>query len=151
MERHDYSALRTVLFAGEVFPVKHLRALKALLPKPQYFNLYGPTETNVCTYFEIPERIPEDRVEPFPIGVACSNARAVTVDEAGSPVPARTCGSSSAPRSRALRENKRWGDSRLSGIETLGPVILPRLSEKTTVELNRCAGEGRRVGGVLPR
>src|SRR5262245_56175793 len=25
---HDYSGLRTVLFAGEVFPVKHLRMLK---------------------------------------------------------------------------------------------------------------------------
>jgi hypothetical protein len=29
LERHDYSALRMVLFAGEVFPVKHLRTLHA--------------------------------------------------------------------------------------------------------------------------
>ena len=32
--QRDYAALRLVLFAGEVFPVKHLRALKALLPRP---------------------------------------------------------------------------------------------------------------------
>ncbi len=51
---YDYSALRLVLFAGEVFPVKHLRALKSLLPAPRYYNLYGPTETNVCTFYEIP-------------------------------------------------------------------------------------------------
>jgi non-ribosomal peptide synthetase component F len=46
----DYSALRMVFFAGEVFPVKHLRALKSLWPGPRYYNLYGPTETNVCTW-----------------------------------------------------------------------------------------------------
>ena len=51
---HDYSALRQVLFAGEVFPVKHLRALcDCSGPQPRYFNLYGPTETNVCTYYEV--------------------------------------------------------------------------------------------------
>ena len=83
LERHDYSALRMVLFAGEVFPVKHLRALHALLPKPRYFNLYGPTETNVCTFFEIPTPIPEDRTEPFPIGKTCSHLSSKVVDEQG--------------------------------------------------------------------
>jgi non-ribosomal peptide synthetase component F len=43
---HDYSPLRMVLFAGEVFPVKHLRSLCTLLPKPRYFNLYAH-RTNV--------------------------------------------------------------------------------------------------------
>ena len=47
LDRIDASALRYVLFAGEVFPPKHLRALKALWPSPRYFNWYGPTETNV--------------------------------------------------------------------------------------------------------
>jgi acyl-coenzyme A synthetase/AMP-(fatty) acid ligase len=73
MERYDYSALRQVLFAGEVFPVKHLRALKALVPHPRYFNLYGPTETNVCTYYQVPAEIPAERSEPFPIGAPCSH------------------------------------------------------------------------------
>ncbi|PYS38253.1 MAG: D-alanine--poly(phosphoribitol) ligase, partial [Acidobacteria bacterium] len=65
LQKYDYSSLRMLLFAGEVFPVKHLRALKSLLPKPQYFNLYGPTETNVCTFYEIPSDIPAERTEPF--------------------------------------------------------------------------------------
>jgi amino acid adenylation domain-containing protein len=81
LPRHDYSTLRTVLFAGEVFPVKHLRALKALWPRPRYFNLYGPTETNVCTWYEIPAEVPESRSEPYPIGVACSHLRTRVVDE----------------------------------------------------------------------
>jgi amino acid adenylation domain-containing protein len=80
LERHRYPSLRLVLFAGEVFPVKHLRVLKALWPTPRYFNLYGPTETNVCTFFEVPTDIPQDRSEPFPIGVPCSNDRTMVVD-----------------------------------------------------------------------
>lgn len=71
--RYDYSALRLVLFAGEVFPIKHLRALTTLLPKPRYFNLYGPTETNVCTYHEVALPIPEERSVPVPIGKVCSH------------------------------------------------------------------------------
>src|SRR5207237_9778339 len=45
----DLSALRVVLFAGEVFPMKHLRLLRELVPQAVLANLYGPTETNVCT------------------------------------------------------------------------------------------------------
>ncbi len=83
LETHSYDGLRIVLFAGEVFPVKHLRALKALLPKPRYFNLYGPTETNVCTYYEVPGEIPADRIQPYPIGKTCSHVRTKVVDEHG--------------------------------------------------------------------
>lgn len=81
LDQVDCSTLRFVLFAGEVFPVKHLRAIRRLWPHPRYFNLYGPTETNVCTYYEIPSEIPEERTEPFPIGFTCSDDRAIVVDE----------------------------------------------------------------------
>jgi acyl-coenzyme A synthetase/AMP-(fatty) acid ligase len=84
---HDLSALRLMLFAGEVFPVKHLRALQKLVPGPRYFNLYGPTETNVCTFAEIPRPVPQDRTEPYPIGRPCSHYRARVVDESGADVP----------------------------------------------------------------
>lgn len=87
MEHYDFSDLRKVLFAGEVFPIKYLRALKKLLPEPRYFNLYGPTETNVCTYFEIPDEIPENLSRPYPIGKACSHYKVKLVDQAGDKVP----------------------------------------------------------------
>ncbi len=77
---YDYSALRLVLFAGEVFPVKHLRALSELWPHPRYFNLYGPTETNVCTFYEVRLPIPQDRTIPFPIGTVCSHLEGIVVD-----------------------------------------------------------------------
>jgi acyl-coenzyme A synthetase/AMP-(fatty) acid ligase len=83
LDRRDFSALRLVLFAGEVFPLKHLRALKALWKHPRYFNLYGPTETNVCTFHEVPPEIPPDRTEPFPIGKPCAHYRIRLCDENG--------------------------------------------------------------------
>ena len=39
LEAHDASTLRLVLFAGEVFPVKHLRAVQRAWPNPAYLNL----------------------------------------------------------------------------------------------------------------
>jgi amino acid adenylation domain-containing protein len=84
----DFSALRRILFAGEVFPVRYLRALQAAIPHPRYFNLYGPTETNVCTFHEIPPAIPAERTEPYPIGKVCSHLQARVVDADGCDVPA---------------------------------------------------------------
>jgi acyl-coenzyme A synthetase/AMP-(fatty) acid ligase len=73
--------LRYGLFAGEVYPMPRLRELAAKLPGgTALYNLYGPTETNVCTYHRIrPEDL--DRDEPPPIGLAVGNARLTVVDE----------------------------------------------------------------------
>jgi amino acid adenylation domain-containing protein len=82
----DFSKLRLVLFAGEVFPVKHLRQLTKQWPRPQYYNLYGPTETNVCTYALVPSQIPEERTEPYPIGWPCAHCQAMVLNADGEPV-----------------------------------------------------------------
>ncbi len=42
VNREDASTLRIVLFAGEVFPMKHLRALKALWPAPPVLQSLRP-------------------------------------------------------------------------------------------------------------
>lgn len=65
------SPLRAILFAGEPFPIKHLRRLYQRWPTVRFLNLYGPTETNVCTYYEVTQ-IPDDWQKPVPIGKACS-------------------------------------------------------------------------------
>jgi len=75
--------LRLVLFAGEVFPVKHLRRLTQLWPHPAYYNLYGPTETNVCTFASVPLPIPEARTDPYPIGPACAHCDALVLGADG--------------------------------------------------------------------
>jgi amino acid adenylation domain-containing protein len=80
LEGLDLPALRAVIFAGEVFPAKHLSKLMAGLPGPRYLNWYGPTETNVCTWYEVPPG--SQLTAPVPIGKACANtdAFAVTAD-----------------------------------------------------------------------
>ena len=88
LEERHYSALRLVLFAGEVFPIKYLKLLKSLWKHPRYFNLYGPTETNVCTFYEVPQLIPESQNEPVPIGKACPYCEPLVVSESGSEVGA---------------------------------------------------------------
>ncbi|WP_323746513.1 amino acid adenylation domain-containing protein [Catenulispora pinisilvae] len=69
------ASLRHVLFAGEAFPTPQLRALAEVLhPATTLYNLYGPTETNVCTYHLVgPEDLRDD--EPIPIGVPLPGAR----------------------------------------------------------------------------
>lgn len=73
--------LRTIVFAGEVFPTKHLRELKRLLPDAVLWNLYGPTETNVCTYHRV-DRVPDDD-RSIPIGRACENIEVFAVTDDG--------------------------------------------------------------------
>ncbi len=92
LDRYDYRALRAVLFAGEVFPVPRLHALRAFWPHPRYFNLYGPTETNVCTYYELPPSTPLEQTDPYPIGRACSHLRCRVIDGDGRALPPGTEG-----------------------------------------------------------
>jgi amino acid adenylation domain-containing protein len=72
--------LRTIVFAGEVYPTPSLRELRQVFPDLDLWNLYGPTETNVCTYYKV-DRLPEDD-RTIPIGRASENTEvfAVTAD-----------------------------------------------------------------------
>lgn len=84
LDTHDFSALRTILFAGEVFPIKYLRQLVAAIPHADYYNLYGPTETNVCTYYKVqPKDLAPERTQSVPIGIACENIEVFVVDDQG--------------------------------------------------------------------
>jgi amino acid adenylation domain-containing protein len=77
--------LRAILFAGEPFPIKHLHRLYAHWPLVRFLNLYGPTETNVCTFYEV-EEISKNRTKPVPIGCACSGDRVWAQKEDGTPL-----------------------------------------------------------------
>ncbi len=75
-------SIRTILFAGEVFPMKYLRQLAEMAPAAELYNLYGPTETNVCTYYKV-ERERLASLEKLPIGIACANTGAFAVTDDG--------------------------------------------------------------------
>jgi L-proline---[L-prolyl-carrier protein] ligase len=105
----DFPRLRKILFAGEVFPTKHLRALMRLLPHVSFFDLYGPTETNVCTYYEVPD-LPDGHDEPIPIGRAISNVEVFAVSDDGSLTPPGEVGELFVRGSSVMLGY--WGDTR---------------------------------------
>ncbi len=85
LEERRAPSLRAVFFAGEVFPVKHLLRAMAAVPQARFYNLFGPTETNVCTAYALPGP-PPPGVTAIPIGTASCGDRALLLDEAGKPV-----------------------------------------------------------------
>ena len=76
--------LRVILFAGEVLPKKHLDYWAEHLPEAVFANLYGPTETFVCTWYIRRGDEPEDA--PLPIGHAVADSETLVLDEAGNAV-----------------------------------------------------------------
>jgi amino acid adenylation domain-containing protein len=80
--RHQYPDLRILLFAGEVFPMKYLREVMTILRDTEFFNLYGPTETNVCTFYHVPHDLPLDATS-IPIGAACANTEVFALNPDG--------------------------------------------------------------------
>ncbi len=80
-------SLRAVFFAGEVFPIKHLRRTMAALPQVRFYNLFGPTETNVCLAYEVPSSPPSPEAQAIPIGrPSCGDVVAI-LDPQGQPTP----------------------------------------------------------------
>jgi amino acid adenylation domain-containing protein len=73
-------SLRTILFAGEVFPTKYLSRIMRLLPHVEFANLFGPTETNVCTAFKLTE-IPDETDPTISIGSAIGNVETFVVND----------------------------------------------------------------------
>lgn len=81
--------LRVGLFAGERFPVPALRALMRVLPQVRWTNLYGPSETNVCTWHVVDD---PDPATPLPIGRLCPYATARVRGQDGQDLPAGQAG-----------------------------------------------------------
>lgn len=71
--------LREVMYAGEPFPVPQLRRLQQALPNTKIANIYGPSETNIITYFWIGD-IPEDS-SSIPLGAVVEDTEILVVSE----------------------------------------------------------------------
>jgi amino acid adenylation domain-containing protein len=72
-------SLRLLLYAGEPFPTAYLRRVMQCLPGVWVSNIYGPTETNIVTYFHLYE--PPENDEPIPLGQTVFDTEAYIVDE----------------------------------------------------------------------
>ncbi|MFF1717389.1 amino acid adenylation domain-containing protein [Streptomyces sp. NPDC058268] len=64
-------ALRACVFAGEPFPIQQVHELRKAWPDVRMYNWYGPTETNVCTSYEVTDR-DLGSTRALPIGTAVS-------------------------------------------------------------------------------
>jgi amino acid adenylation domain-containing protein len=76
--------LRTMMYAGEPFPIPQLKALRKILPTTKIANIYGPTETNIITYYWINE-IPEGATA-IPLGAVVEDTEILVVSEDGKSV-----------------------------------------------------------------
>ncbi len=82
-EKHKSHSLRVILFAGEPFALSEVLKLRLLYPTARIANLYGPTETNVCTWYEVPDAKQLQTLDFLPIGDSIDNIRTYLVDEKG--------------------------------------------------------------------
>jgi amino acid adenylation domain-containing protein len=114
------SPLRVVLFAGETFPIPRVRSLRALVPSADLYNLYGPTETNVCTYHRVRDTdVAPGRTAPLPIGRPCPYATAVVIDRDGAPVELAPGATGELCVAGASRMRGYWGDRTLTAAKTV--------------------------------
>ena len=72
LKKNSLHDLKTVWFAGEVFPTKQFNYWKKHLPTAKFINLYGPIEITLdCTYFIVDRELKDE--ETIPIGFPCRN------------------------------------------------------------------------------
>lgn len=81
----DLSQIKTVIFGGEVMPIKQLKAWQKAIPGAVYINGYGSTEiTDGCTYYIVNREFDEHDV--LPIGIPFANSEVLVIDEDGNSV-----------------------------------------------------------------
>ena len=79
LNTYKLDSLKTVWFAGEVFPTKQFNYWHHHLPQTTFANLYGPIEITLdCTYYIVDKEIPDE--QPLPIGYACRNTDIIILD-----------------------------------------------------------------------
>lgn len=73
-------SLRTVMYAGEPFPIPQLRKLTNILPNVKIANIYGPTETNIITYYWI-NTVPDSDSDDIPLGYVVEDTEIIVVSD----------------------------------------------------------------------
>jgi acyl-coenzyme A synthetase/AMP-(fatty) acid ligase len=98
-----------------------------VLPQAEFYNLYGPTETNVITCYKVPPLQP-DRVKPIPIGRACANADLFVLTEDGKVVRGPGQTGELYARGPILAEGY-WGDAEKTAKSFVQNPLQPNFGE----------------------
>lgn len=85
LESKDLTRLRLIAYAGEALSFKYINALHCLAPRAAVANLYGLTETNVITCYDLPANR-TDLDTDVPLGLPCPYADIRVVDGNAAPV-----------------------------------------------------------------
>ncbi|MBL7253393.1 AMP-binding protein [Paractinoplanes lichenicola] len=146
--RHDpdllsgLTRLRSVVFAGEEFPLPELRRLQETLPAARLVNGYGATESMAASFTDVPNPLPagQDRLS---IGHAHTGAEMTLVDQHGAAVTEPGQVGEIYLRSPALFTGY-WNDpGATAGVLVLDPIE-PRHGQKVlrTGDLARLGEQG---------
>lgn len=92
LDKRDLSSLRWIMFGGEPFPPKYLKALMNCWPHARFSNVYGPAEVNQCTYYHLPDSLQAED-ESIPIGVVWDAAEGLVLDTEDRPIAPDAAGS----------------------------------------------------------
>jgi non-ribosomal peptide synthetase component F len=80
LHNYNLTLLKKILFAGEVFPTKHLNDWRKNIPEATFINLYGPIEITLdCTYYIVNKTFSNDL--PIPIGFPCRNTDVLILND----------------------------------------------------------------------
>ncbi len=91
LDQRNLSSLRWILFGGEAFPPKHLRALMERLPQVKFTNVYGPAEAPSCTCHDV-QSIAVGDESPISIGTVSVGSDDLILGEDDEPVGVGTTG-----------------------------------------------------------
>lgn len=127
LEQHDLSGLRLILFAGEVFPIKHLRRLKECVPTAKFCNMYGQTEANTSTFYWV-DRVPSDDRQVLPIGKSLPNFEVFALDENGRRIEGPGQEGELFVRASSVALGY-WGDEEKTRQNFVRNPLLPELNE----------------------
>ncbi len=71
LNKYDFKFVKLILIAGEQLSYDLVKELKKHFKKAAFYNLYGPTETKVCTYHKIDFSNIKAKDINVPIGKSC--------------------------------------------------------------------------------
>jgi amino acid adenylation domain-containing protein len=138
LAERSFPDLRHIMFAGEPFPPAALIRLRSLVPGPGYHNLYGPTETNVCTAYTLGDEATDGAI---PIGYPVCGDAVLVVDERLQPVSAGEEGELLVSGPTLM--SGYWGDAALSAQRLLPHPQRPNEICYRTGDRVRCDAQGR--------
>jgi amino acid adenylation domain-containing protein len=146
--RHDpdllrgLTDLRSVVFAGEEFPIPELRRLQEMLPGARVVNGYGATESMAASFTDVPNPLPAEQ-ERLSIGHAHTGAEMTLVDDRGAAVTRPGLVGEIYLRSPALFTGY-WNDPEATAAVLVPDPVEPRHGQQVlrTGDLARLGAEG---------